>query len=593
MVKALSFPFDSAYILRKQNRMKKTLLDSGQSFLEKRIAVLGGSTTEEAVKTIELFLLAEGIKPTFYQSEYNHFWEDAVFGNEDLDSFSPDLVIVHTSVRNLRISDLESVNENIQKDMLEEDIRKFRNAWESLANRFECPIILNNFERPVCRIFGNQDVCDPRGASYYAQRMNQELYEFCRSHESFYVHDIEGLSSRLGLWNWHDEDSWALYKNAFAISLIPDYSYSITRVVKSIFGKNKKALALDLDNTLWGGVIGDDGVEGVSMGPETAVGEKHRALQRYLLLLNSMGIILTVNSKNEYENALEGLRHDDCLLREDKFASIKANWLPKGVNMKELAADLNLGIDSFVFVDDNKAERENVSQYVPEVTCLQFEDVGSVSRLIDAAGYFEPISLTEDDKNRSEMYRQNAQRKSFERSFGSYDEYLSSLLMVSEQVGFDARYIPRIAQLTNKTNQFNLTTRRYTEDDISSFAQDPDRICLAFKLSDKFGDNGLVSVVMGVEQNDEIIVDLWLMSCRVLGRGLERFALNALADAAAERGMRGIRGFYFPTKKNKLVQNMYGDLGFSLVSEEDGSSEWFLDLNGFRPLDTKIEKGRE
>ena len=584
----LRFPFDGPLLLRKQRKLRRALAAEGGK-VGKRIAVLGGSTTEKAVDLMDLFLLSEGIQAQFYQCDYARFWEEAVFDNPELLAFNPDLIIVHTTVRNLSVVGSWTPDQAVLDDMLEHDRARFKQVWDSLTSRYACPIIQNNFERPPYRMLGSSDVCDPRGISSYVLRMNEFLYDYVRENSRVYVHDIDYLSARVGLSRWHDQDSWFLYKSAFAMSLTADYAYSVTRIVKALFGKNKKAVVLDLDNTLWSGVVGDDGPEGIVMGSETALGERHRALQEYLRHFPEIGVILAVNSKNDEENALAGLQHEDCLLPPSSFAAIAANWNPKSENMKLLADVLSLGMDSFVFVDDNPAEREIVSMSAPGVTSIDFEDVGQVARLIDDGGYFEVVSLTDDDAKRAEMYRANAARTQFQASYDDYGAYLDAMEMKCEVNGFDSRYIARIAQLTNKTNQFNLTTLRCTEDDINRFSMNEAAICLSFKLKDKFGDNGLISVVLAECEGDVAHIRLWLMSCRVLKRGVEDFAFNELAQRAIEKNVSKLRGYYYPTKKNGMVKELYPSLGFTCVEADDeGNSVWEFDLGGFAARQSHI-----
>lgn len=589
-VRSLDYPFDSTFVIRKKRQLRK-LLSAREGLIGKRIAILGGSTTQQVADFLELFLLAEGIRPEFYQSGYNRYWEDALFGSPELDVFCPDVIVVHTTVRNLRSLGLRSGDPHETESWLEADKERFAQMWDALREKFACPIIQNNFERPPYRLLGNQDICDSRGVANYSFEMNRFLYEYARGKSTFLVHDIDGLSAQLGLGRWHDSSSWCAYKNAFSLSLLPDYSYSLSRVLKALFGANKKVIALDLDNTLWSGIVGDDGVDGIEMGPDTPMGEKHRELQAYLRNLRTTGVVLAVDSKNEESVALDGLSHADCLLPPEMFAGIKANWMPKSANLEELALDLNVGTDSFVFVDDNPAEREIVRQQLDAVTCVPFDDIGQVPALLDFGGYFESVAYTDDDAKRADMYRQNAQRKSLERAAGGYGEYLESLQMKCRNVGFDERYIARIAQLTNKTNQFNLTTERMTEDDIRALAADGEHVCIALTLSDRFGDNGLVSVLIGSVDGSTLVIDLWLMSCRVFKRELEHVAYNCLIEEAASRGVTRIVGHYYPTKRNVIVRDFYKSIGFTLVDEDGaGNSEWIQDASAFKVLPSHIER---
>lgn len=585
VAETLQYPFDGRFVMSRQRRLRKLLRIDGKKRLQKHIAVLGGSTTEKLVDLLDLFLLSAGIEASFYQCDYAQFWEAAVFDNPELDQFDPDLIIVHTSVRNLRISTGWTSNSETLVQMLEDDKSRFTQVWDALSSKYSCPIIQNNFEHFVYRMLGNSDASDTRGISSYVRKMNDYLYDYVESHSNLYVHDIEYLSARIGLRQWHDADSWYLYKSAFAMSLTPEVAYSLSHIVKALYGLNKKVVVLDLDNTLWKGVVGDDGVEGIVMGPETAVGEKYRALQEYLRHLPEIGVILAINSKNDEENALAGLRHEDSLLPPESFAAIEANWNPKSENMKTLSEVLNLGLDSFVFVDDNPAERQIITMEVPDVTNLPFDDINQVVSLIDDCGFFETVTLTDDDVNRAEMYRNNARRSALQQSVNNYDDYLIAMQIKCQVHGFDDAYIARIAQLTNKTNQFNLTTCRFTEDDIRRFACDDNYLGLSFRLSDRFGDNGLISVLLGELQADVMHIRLWLMSCRVFNRGVEFLAFNSLAEESIKRGALRLCGYYYPTKKNGIVRNLFETIGFTCISlDDEGNSVWEYNLKDYAPL---------
>ena len=588
-VDLLAYPFDSAVVLRKKRRIRKELLArTDVTYLEKKIAILGGSTTDQFADFLELFLLQEGIRPTFYQSDYARFWEDAVFGNPELDGFEPDLVIVYTSVRNLGVLRLHD-DAYDQEQVLQDDMAHFTQVWDALEEKFHCPIIQNNFERPPYRLLGNQDICDPRGMGNYVLRMNELIYEHARTRTDFLVHDLDGLAAHIGLARWHDADSWYLYKNACAVEVLPEVGYSVSRIIKAMFGRNKKTVVLDLDNTLWDGIVGDDGVEALSMGPETSVGERFREFQLYLRNLSTLGVVLAVDSKNDEENALAGLRHPDSLLPPERFASIVANWEPKSLNIDRIADELSLGADSFVFVDDNPAERLIVQDERPYVTAIPFGDISDAAKLLDRGGYFEVTAFTEDDAKRNQMYLENAQRRQMQKSTTSYEDYLRNLEMVAENLAFDDAYIARIAQLTNKSNQFNLTTLRLSEDDLRGYASDGKHVCIALKLRDRFGDNGLVSVVIAERKGDALDIIEWLMSCRVLKRGLEDVAFNVLLDAAQRDGASKLVGHYYPTKKNGMVKDFFAEMGFELVERDDaGNTSWSLDVAGATPRETQI-----
>ncbi|OPZ21233.1 MAG: hypothetical protein BWZ04_01174 [Firmicutes bacterium ADurb.BinA205] len=582
-MKELEFPFDSKLLLRKRKGLKKQLLADGTARIHKKIAVLGGSTTNDIISMMELFLLNNGIEPEFYQSEYNKFYEDAVFGNPELDSFSPDIIFIHTTSRNLTLlpeSPAESP-EDIQAK-LEDQFGIFKQIWVSLMEKFSCPIIQNNFELPLFRRTGSYDGWGYSGTAAFINRLNVMFSDYARNNNGFYINDINYLSSVLGLTEWHDPEAWYLYKHAVRMSCIPDLAFSVASVIKSVYGKNKKVIDLDMDNTLWGGVIGDDGQEGIEIGPETAVGQSFSEFQQFLKGYKNYGVLLAVCSKNDEENALLGLEHPSSVLRKDDFVSIKANWDPKDRNIADSASELNLGIDSFVFVDDNSAEIAIVNGQLPQVSTVELTSVDQAMYCLSRGGYFEVTSVSADDLKRSEMYAANAQRAAQQKSFGSYTDYLLSLEMNAAITDFLPVYRQRITQLTNKSNQFNCTTRRFTESEIEEISNNDSYIRLCGQLSDKFGDNGIVSVVIGNIKGDQLDIDLWLMSCRVLKRDMELAMLDELVRQAKERGVTRINGYYYKTAKNNMVSELYGSFGFELDEKsENGDSVWHLDINKY------------
>lgn len=570
----LQYPFDSRYIIKKKKSIKRQLLDEGTGFIDKKIAVLGGSTTHDIIMILELFLLDRGIRPEFYECEYAQYWEDVMFDNPELKEFAPDIIYIHTSNRNIRQYPALSMNEEEIKGLLDADYDHFEKMWGKIENTYHCPVIQNNFEYPFYRLLGNADTTDIHGRVNYINRLNGMFAAYARDHKDFFIQDINYLSAAYGLDKWSDPLYWHMYKYALSMEAIPTLAYNLSNIIKSIYGKNKKALALDLDNTLWGGIVGDDGVEGIEIGPETSMGQVYSEFQGYLKELKDIGVILNVCSKNEEENAIGGLNHPDGVLKPDDFIVIKANWDPKSKNLADMAGELNLLPESFVFVDDNPAEREIVRSQLHVVS----PEIGSVEdyiRVIDHSGFFEVTNLSADDAKRNEMYKENAKRARLEASFDNYGDYLKSLEMKGTIKSFEPIYMERIAQLSNKSNQFNLTTRRYTRAEIEEIADSDDYIDIYGKLEDKFGDNGVVSVVIGHKNGDVLDMDLWIMSCRVLKRDMEFAMMDELVHKAEKAGIRTIRGYYYPTAKNKMVKDFYALMGFTLIGEdEEGNRTW-------------------
>lgn len=579
MTELFEYPIDEKTLIRKKKSIKRELLAANTSFVEKKIAILGGSTTDEIKDQLEIFLLYHGIKAAFYQSEYGQFYEDALFGNEELDAFMPDVVYIHTNWRNIvgfpKISD----NSEDVDALLDAEYNRYEAVWKSLENKFGCVIIQNNFDRPNYRLLGNKDISDFHGRSNYISRLNQKIYEYSQKHGDFFINDLDYLASDFGYTAWHDPLYWHMYKYAMTIDAIPHIADSVAKIIKAVYGKNKKALVLDLDNTLWGGVIGDDGVEGIAIGPEMPMGQFYSEFQEYCKKHKDIGVILGVDSKNDESNAIDGLNHPDGVLRPEDFVSIKANWNPKDKNLIQMAQELTLGVDSFVFVDDNPAEREIVRKQVYGVAVPEVGKIESFIRIIDHSGFFETVSLSAEDIKKTELYHSKAEAAKEMALFSDYGEYLDSLEMKATIRPFDAMYIQRIAQLTNKSNQFNLTTLRCSEDDIRNMMNSPNWITFYGKLEDKFGDNGVVTVVAGEIIDDFLHVRLWLMSCRVLKRGMEEVMMDALIEEANTHGIRKVIGYYYPTAKNGMVKDFYQEMGFELVKDCCEGTEWMLNCD--------------
>ena len=587
-MRELEYPFNGESILKKSKRIKRELFSAAEAeerkFLVKKIAVLGGSTTHDIVRVLDLFLLNQGIRAEFYESEYNQYWQDAMFDNPELVAFEPDLVYIHTTSRNITMYPVLSDSRQEVECKLDDQYLHFEKMWEKLSETYHCPVIQNNFEYPGYRLMGNREAVDIHGKISFINRLNLKFAEYAQTHNNFYLHDINYAAASYGLDRWADSAYWHMYKYAMTMQAIPDFSYSLSHIIKAVFGKNKKALVLDLDNTLWGGVVGDDGAENLEIGQETPMGQVYQEFQTYLKSHKELGVLLNIDSKNDEENAIAGLNHPDGVLRPEDFIVIKANWETKSQNMAEIASTLNIGKDALVFVDDNPREREIIRQQIPEAAVPEMTNGEALEpdrfiRILDKNGYFEVISLSEDDQRRNEMYKANALRKSQEESFGDYTEFLKSLEMRGSILGFDAVHFSRIAQLTNKSNQFNLTTKRFTQAQIEQIAGNPGYITLYGRLSDKFGDNGVVSLIVGRIEGKEVHVELWLMSCRVLKRNMEFAMMDTLVERCQKKGIQRIIGYYYPTAKNAMVKDFYGLQGFTKIKEEEsGNTIWQFDI---------------
>ena len=578
-------------LLLKGKKLRRQL-SAAEGLRPVRIAVLGGSTTQELVDLLEIFLLASGFRPAFYQSEYGRYYEDAVIDSEALVGFAPDIVYIHTSVLNLQEFPPVGATPADLAASVEAELARFRHIWSALEEKLPAQIIQNNFELPPYAALGNLDAVAAGGATRFVTELNAAFARAADADPRLLLQDVNSISARVGLDRWFDHSRYCSYK----ITTTPDGSVALARslaaILRAIYGRAFKVLVLDLDNTLWGGVIGDDGADRIQIGRETPLAEAYTAFQEYCLALQRRGVLLAVASKNNEEVAKQGFEHPDSVLTLTDFACFKANWEPKHENIMAIARELNLGVDSFVFVDDNPAERALVAAQLPEVAVPDVgADVTEFAKAIDRGRYFEAIALSAEDLERAAQYQANATRTQAEAKFANYGEYLDSLEMVAEIDRFKPVYIERIAQLTNKSNQFNLTTRRYTLAEMEAIARDPNYIGIYGRLTDRFGDNGLISIVLGRREGVALHLDLWLMSCRVLKRDMELAMLDAVVEQATAAGVRTLCGLYLPTKKNGMVADHYEKLGFTLGSRdaETGASEWTLDITGYEPRNTHIK----
>lgn len=591
-IRALSYPFDAKLILRKRKSIRADLLTNPE-LLDIKIAVLGGSTTSEICSIAELFLLKSGFRPHFFQSDYGLYFETAVFDNASLKQFEPDLVFVHTTSVNLTNAPRQFSSDDECNACLSAEVARFEAIWDALSDQLGCLVIQNNFDLPRTRSLGGLDMTQPYGRSNFLLRLNLEFAAAARERPKLIIQDIHHLSARLGLDQWFDEEYWFSYKLAVSHIGTVHLAHQFANLVSAAYGKMRKCLVLDLDNTVWGGVIGDDSVDGIKLGQGSAHGEAFSSFQQYCHELHARGVVLAVCSKNELDTAKEGFSHPDSILNIDDLSSIYANWEPKSDNIERIAKDLNIGVDSLVFVDDNPSERSLVSAQLPPVAVPDLgSEVSRFAEFLDREGYFEAIQIDGDDVQRASYYAGNKDRSQHQSQFASYDEFLESLHMNAEIGIIGAANFERATSLINKTNQYNLTTKRYTLAEVERMAFSEECISLYGRLRDRFGDNGLVSVVAGKLEGLTLHIDLWLMSCRVLKRELELAMLDALVMQALSQDVNEIIGYYNRTPKNGMVEDHYARLGFECVSQSDdqSSSVWKLTLAGYKTKNKVIKE---
>jgi FkbH-like protein len=441
--------------------------------------------------------------------------------------------------------------------------------------------IVQNLAPPPERVFGSLDRAVAGSIVDLVGAVNEAIAADVQDSPDV-LFDVAGLAETVGLARWHSPEEWNLAKLPFASELLPLYADHVCRLIASASGRSRRCLVLDLDNTMWGGVIGDDGIAGIQLAQGDAAGEAYLEFQRYVLALRERGVVLAVSSKNDDAVARAPFRdHPEMLVKESHVAVFQANWNDKPTNIAAIARELSLGLESLVFVDDNPFERELVRQRLPQVAVVELPaDPALYARTLSAAGYFELTKLSAEDLSRASFYDGNARRAELQKSVGNLDDYLASLQMEIVFQPFDEIGRARIAQLVNKSNQYNLTTRRYSEADVAEIGANPDCFTLQVRLLDSFGDNGMISVVIarGVGA-DEWSIDTWLMSCRVLGRKVEHMVLHELLRHADACGARALVGTFIPTDRNGLVEDHYAKLGFEQVSRAaDGTTTWRLPI---------------
>ncbi len=444
-----------------------------------------------------------------------------------------------------------------------------------------CEIVFSNFESLKRRVFGNLDAKGATGRGAFVEHLNLEFAK--RIPAYVHLNDVHHLASLVGTMNWREEKLYDLAKVPIAPNYWSAFTDNVAAVIGALYGRSRKCLVVDLDNTLWSGVIGDDGIAGIEIGEGSSAGEAFKRLQQYILELKNRGVILAVCSKNDHATALEPFeKHDGMVLRREDFGAFVANWEPKHENIVAIAKKLNIGLDAIVFLDDNPAEREIVARSLHQVRVIELgSDPSEYADLLARSNEFETVSITADDLKRAEQYARENERENLLSAAPTYTQYLDGLQMVGVAAPFDVVHLPRITQLINKTNQFNLTTKRYTEADVTSFAKSPETITRYVKLKDRFGDLGLISAFVGVERHQGILeVDTWVMSCRVLKRNVEHFLMKSVLESLDASRFKEVHGLYSPTAKNGLVKGLFKELGFELLNEKpDGSAVWKFDLS--------------
>jgi FkbH-like protein len=548
-----------------------------------RIALLGSFTTRLIKPLLELAAFRDGVAAEVYEAEYGMVHQEVLDPASGLRAFRPDVVILATSWRDANLPPLSAD----PAAAVESAVAPLVALWRVIRDEMRAHAVQHNFDVPLVDSYGHLGASLPGGRGRVLRRANQALLDAAGTGVS--VLDFDSVAAEFGKAAWSDEGLWYRAKQHPAPAAIPLLVDHYMAHVRAVLGLTKKVLVLDLDNTLWGGIVGEDGVEGLKLGVTDAEGEAHTDLQRYARELRDRGVVLAVCSKNNEADAKEPFeRSAEMVLKLDDIAVFRANWSDKATNIRDIAAALELGTDSFVFLDDNPTERAWVRSQLPEVMVPEIgSDAARYLALLHRHHAFDALALSEEDRLRAADYAANARRSELMKSAGDLEEFIANLQMSATVAPVDELNLPRAAQLVNKSNQFNLTTRRYTEEQLRAESQRPDAVVRTFKLRDRFADNGLIGVMIGREHPEEstLEIDTWLMSCRVLGRRVEEFMVGVMMQAALDRGLSRVLGRYLPTAKNALVKDLYPRLGFTPIEATGapGETAWEYRLD-LRPV---------
>ena len=546
-----------------------------------RLGVIGNATLDLMAPALVASAARHGVALECILADYAQTTQEALDPASRINQAKPDAVLLAIDHRGLPLRFLTGEPEMERAD-IEAAVATIGAIRAGLRANCGAISIVQTVAPPPETLFGGLDRVVPGAPRRLIARLNTAIADSMAGSEDLLL-DVAGLADTVGLGVWHSPPVWNLAKLAFDETCLPLYADHVARLIAAFRGRSRKCLILDLDNTLWGGVIGDDGLEGIKIAQGDATGEAHLDVQKYALALRERGVVLAVSSKNTDEVARTPFReHPEMLLKEDHFAVFQANWNDKATNIKAIAEELSLGLDAMVFLDDNPVERGLVRSMLPEVAVPELpDDPALFTRTLAAAGYFESVAFSDEDRKRAEMYQSNARRVALSRQAGDLDAYLASLEMDISFAPFDRTGRARIAQLINKSNQFNLTTRRYSEAEVAQAEDDPAVFTLQVRLVDSFGDNGMISVVICRPHGPRTwSIDTWLMSCRVLGRKVEPMVLREILLNARDAGVTTLRGTYQPTAKNALVRDHYAKLGFEKIEEQpDGVTIWSLPTN--------------
>ena len=555
------------------NELKKNLKKDYSKYKRIKIAILADSASQLLANAIKGYGFIGQLDYEIFEADYNQIDLQIFDPSSELYQFNPDYIFINRCSEKL-LKEFYKKDKATQSSFAEYVTDNTRNYYSTITSRLRSKVIINTFPEINDSVFGNFATKIQSSFVYQVRKTNVLLMDLCQQSKDMFICDLAGLQSELGYSFVFDPKVYINADMVYSIDFLPYIAKHITDIILSITGTFKKCLILDLDNTTWGGIIGDDGVEGIQVG-YLGIGKAFTELQLWAKQLKQRGILLAICSKNTESIAREPFQtHPDMVLRIEDIAVFVANWETKVDNIRHIQSILNIGFDSMVFVDDNPFEREMVRTGIPDITVPELpEDPAEYLIYLRSLNLFETASFTEEDEQRTKQYQEEAQRNILLQTFENESDFLANLQMESEVKPFNSFSIPRVAQLTQRSNQFNLRTIRYTEEDVKRLAADPSWFTMSMSLKDRFGDHGLIAVIILEKQETTFFIDSWIMSCRVLKRGMENFTLNTIVNLAKANGIDTVVGEYIPTKKNGIVRDHYQNLGFELQGDR-----WVLDV---------------
>lgn len=531
-----------------------------------RIAFLGSFTLNGFEETIQVQCSEEKINCITYNAPYNQYNQEILNKNSDLYKFNPDIIFFlidnRTILDNLFYFPYEYSEED-RKKFVDEKYLELKNLIKTISENLQSKLVITNFVIPTYSPFGIFESKVEFGLKDIVLDLNKKLKELCKNQDSVYLYDFNSFVTKFGERNVLEYKKMFFGDIKISFDTIPYLIYEFVGYLKPLLGLNKKCIVLDLDNTLWGGIVGEEGFEGIKLGPDPA-GRPFVEFQRVLKSLLKSGIILAINSTNNSEDAMKVIKeHPHMVLKEEDFACLKINWNDKIANMKDIAKELNIGLDSMVFFDDDPVNRELIKMSIPEIKTIDLpQDPSSYALILRDLNDFNVLKITDDDFKRAKMYSQEQERHDLESTTKNLDEYLKKLDIKVKVRLADKFSIPRISQLSLKTNQFNLTTKRYQEEEIKEFAKDDKMIVGCAEVEDKFGESGITNIFIIKKNNEEWILDTFLLSCRIIGRGIEEGILGKIIEMAKKEGVKKIKAQFIPTQKNKPAENFLSNYGF-------------------------------